>query len=163
MTISMVDVLNEHGPALVRVVANYAAPGPDRDDLRQDVLVAIHRALPRFRGEASLRTFVLRIAHNRGASFAVKRNPALPTEDDPHFVDPGRSPEEELEQRRRWERLTSGLRQLPLNQRQALSLALEGLPHREIAAVLGVSENAVAVRLHRARRALRELLGADDG
>jgi DNA-directed RNA polymerase specialized sigma24 family protein len=43
--------------------------------------------------------------------------------------------------------------------RQVLTLALEDLSHAEIGSVLGIRENAVAVRLTRARQALREALG----
>ena len=46
-------------------------------------------------------------------------------------------------------------RELPLGSRQVLTLALEGLSHAEIGEVLGLSDNAVAVRLHRARAHLK--------
>lgn len=52
------------GPALARVVASYAPPGSNREDLAQEVAMALVRALPAFRGQASLKTYVLRIAHN---------------------------------------------------------------------------------------------------
>ena len=48
---------------------------------------------------------------------------------------------------------------LPVVHRQVLMLALEDLSHAEIGGVLGIRENAVAVRLTRARQALREALG----
>ena len=47
------------------------------------------------------------------------------------------------------------MRSLPLGARQVLVLALEGLTHSEIGDVLGLAENVVSVRLHRARVALR--------
>ena len=48
--------------------------------------------------------------------------------------------------------------------RQVLVLSLEGLSHREIADVVGITENNVAVRLNRARTAVRERLkGGRDG
>jgi len=66
--------LRDHGPALWRVIANYAPPGAERDDLAQDVLLAVWQALPRFRAKSSPRSFVLRIAHNRGLSHAWRRS-----------------------------------------------------------------------------------------
>ena len=51
------------------------------------------------------------------------------------------------------------MRRLPLTQRQAVTLCLEGLLHNEIAQVLGISENNVAVRLTRARAELARLIG----
>lgn len=44
------DTVREHGPAIWRVIASYAPPGPERDDLAQDVLLAAWQALRRFRG-----------------------------------------------------------------------------------------------------------------
>ena len=64
----------EHGPAIRRVAASYEHDPGLAEDLTQDMLVAIWRAWPRFRGEASPRTFVLRIAHNRGASHALTQS-----------------------------------------------------------------------------------------
>ncbi|TNE84317.1 MAG: sigma-70 family RNA polymerase sigma factor [Deltaproteobacteria bacterium] len=50
-----------YGASMRRVVASYAAPGPRRAELGQEVALALWRALPSFRGESSERTFVLRI------------------------------------------------------------------------------------------------------
>ena len=55
-------------------------------------------------------------------------------------------------------RLLSAMQELPIGLRQVLTLALEKLPQGEIADVLGITENAVAIRMHRARRLLRTLL-----
>jgi RNA polymerase sigma factor (sigma-70 family) len=73
------DLLREHGPSLWRVIASYAPPGAERADLAQDVLVAVWQALPHFRGQGSARSFVLRIAHNRGLSAAWKRPKPTPS------------------------------------------------------------------------------------
>jgi RNA polymerase sigma factor (sigma-70 family) len=59
--------------------------------------------------------------------------------------------------------LMSAIRGLPIIQRQCLTLALEDLSHREIANTLGISENAVAIRIHRARKHLRSSLGSKNG
>ena len=59
-------LLQEHGPALNRLAAGYEWDPVERQDLLQDIALAIWRALPAFRGESSERTFVFRIAHNRG-------------------------------------------------------------------------------------------------
>ena len=77
------DVLREHGPALWRVIASYAPPGAERDDLAQDTLLAVWQALPRFRGDSSPRSFVLRVAHNRALSHAWRRKQGRPPEQEP--------------------------------------------------------------------------------
>jgi RNA polymerase sigma-70 factor (ECF subfamily) len=152
------QIVREHGPALWRAIASYAPPGAEREDLAQDVLLAVWQALRRHRGESSVRTFVLRIAHNRGISHAWKRvkSPAPHPPDD--VADPTPAADEQLVARERQERFLRHVRTLPLGQRQVLSLALEGLSHAEIAAIVGITKENVAVRLGRAREALRKSL-----
>lgn len=62
----------------------------------------------------------------------------------------------------RAEQFLRHLRDLPLGQREVLSLALEGLAHAEIAAIVGISAENVAVRLGRAREALRRSIEQEE-
>ena len=149
-------MLNEHGGAVRRVADSYERDPGRRQDLVQDIWMSIWQALPSFRGECAEKTFVFRIAHNRAvnhiAHWRLRRTEPLDEADplDHHTPDPERAATER-EQR---ERLQAAVRALPLALRQTTVLMLEGLTHREIAEVLGVSENTVAVRLTRARGAL---------
>lgn len=145
--------------ALKRVVASYLPPGAARDDLAQEVALAVHLALPRFRGESSLRTYLLRTAHNVCLR-QVTRQRARHAQESPEQAtpDPRPSPEARLATKQREQRLLAAVRQLPISQRQVITLALEELTGPEIAAVLGISDNAVHIRLHRARHALASLL-----
>lgn len=158
-------ILREHGPALERLLASYARDAADRADLRQDVAVALWSALPKFRGEASERTFLLRIAHNRALTFVAKRGRPTDALDD-HIgriaATSGKNPALAYERREHESRLLAAVRALPVPQRQVITLVLEGLSHREIADVLGTTENNVAVRATRARAALRVLLEDQD-
>ena len=52
------------------------------------------------------------------------------------------------------------MQELPLGLRQVVVLTLEGLSHAEVADIVGITENNVAVRLTRARAALSRLMGA---
>jgi RNA polymerase sigma-70 factor (ECF subfamily) len=157
-------VLVEHGAALRRVAASYEArPGP-REDLFQEIGLALWQALPRFRGECSERTFVFRIAHNRGLSHCWRRKAEPgPMSEAEEPADPGPGPEAAAEAAQRRERLMQAVRALPLSLRQAVALTLEGLSQKEVAEVLEITENNVAVRLSRARDALRGALGAGAG
>jgi RNA polymerase sigma-70 factor (ECF subfamily) len=67
-----------------------------------------------------------------------------------------------FERGERERRLLAAVRALPVLHRQVILLLLEGLAHREIAEVLGTTENNVAVRANRARAALRVLLDATE-
>jgi len=150
------QVLAEHGALVRRVAATYERDPAAREDLLQEILLALWRALPRFRGESSERTFVLRVAHNRGLTHAFRRRPrGLPLDEAGEVADPGPGPERSATLAQRRERLLGALHRLPLATRQILSLGLEGLSGAEIAALLGITENNANVRLSRARRALR--------
>lgn len=156
------DVIREHGAVLARVAWGYVDNTHDHDDLMQEILLAVWRALPRFRGDASLRTFVLRIAHNRGVTYAVVRRRERSGEELDLLPDPAPLPEARLIAEQRREGLFAAIRRLAALQRQAIMLQLEGLSVREIAEVQGISEGNAGVRLSRARAALRALLGGLD-
>lgn len=156
-------MLREHGLALRRVAATYEADPARREDLFQDICLALWQALPRFREEASERTFAFRIAHNRGLThgWRARGSAAADLEEVEEMPDPRRDPESELCEGERRDRLRDSVRRLPLAARQVVVLSLEGLSQREIGEVLGITENNVAVRLTRARKMLRQAL--DEG
>ncbi len=132
------EIVAAHGPMLRRIAASYEADPALREELGQEILMAIWRALPGFRQEASIRTFVARIAHNEP------------------------SPLESLERLDQRDRLTAAVRTLPLSLRQVTIQTLEGFTPAEIADVLGVGANVVSIRLTRAKAALRTILETGD-
>jgi len=156
-------VIRAHGDALERVAWGYVDNLPDREDLMQEILMALWRALPRFRGESSLRTFVLQVAHNRSITFATRRRRFADLPEEGLLPDPTPLVEERLIEQQHRDRLFAAIRRLPEAQRQAVMLHLEGLSQREIAALQETSEGNVGVRLTRARKALRALLVGEAG
>src|SRR2546430_110911 len=155
-------VVRDHGAVLERVVWGYVDNAPDRDDLMQEILTALWRALPRFRGDSSERTFVLRVAHNRGITFSIRRRRFQGLPEDGQLPDPAPLAEQRLIEEQRRDRLFQGIRRLAKAQRQAVMLRLEGLSQREIAELQDTSETNVGARLTRARRSLRTLLGEEE-
>lgn len=144
--------------ALTRLAASYTNTSSDRDDLLQEIAIAVWQALPRFRGECSERTFFFRIAHNRAVDHLARNRPRGVDVEDVEVHDPTPDPESEMAEEQRVERLRRAIHRLPVLYRQAITLSLEGLAYGEIAEVLGISENNVGARLTRARQMLRELL-----
>ena len=153
------SVVRSHGDAIARLAWGYVDTHADHDDLVQEILVALWRALPNFRGDASVWTFVFRVAHNRAMSFAAQRRRHEPLSSADHVPDARPTPDALAERISAYEQLARAVRQLPDPQRQAVMLHLEGASVPEIAAVQGTTENNVSVRLTRARQALRRLLG----
>ncbi|HBL30665.1 MAG TPA: sigma-70 family RNA polymerase sigma factor [Acidobacteria bacterium] len=159
-------ILREHGPALRRVAAAYEADPARREDLLQEICLALWKALPGFREEASERTFAFRIAHNRGLTHGWRaRGTAVPAdlEEAQELADPRLDPESALHAGERRDRLREAVYRLPFAARQVVVLSLEGMSQREIGEVLGITENNVAVRLTRARKLLRQALAATGG
>jgi RNA polymerase sigma factor (sigma-70 family) len=156
-------ILGEHGAAISRLAYSYEAIAGVREELVQEIALAIWRALPHFRGECSERTFVYRIAHNRGLTHAGRRRLPQQSLDDleeaDEPADPRPHPDERLAQMKQRERLVSAVQSLPVAHKQMIVLMLEGLSHAEMGEVLGITENNVAVRLTRARKALKGAMG----
>ena len=129
----------------------------EAEDAVQDTFVAVHRGLETFRGEASVKTWVYRIAIRAALKVRADRRVSEPLED-------GRAgsvaPEAALQARDDSRRLQIAMAQLPAEHRAVLSLsALDGVSHREIAEVLGIPFGTVGSRLHAARKKLMVALG----
>ena len=83
-------LLAANGPAMQRLATAYTNSSTDRDDLFQDIAVALWQALPRFRSECSERTFLFRVAHNRAIDY-LRRHRALTTSIEADTMLQGRS------------------------------------------------------------------------
>ena len=146
----------------------YRLTGNDDDarDVVQDAYLRACRGLRRFRGDAQFTTWLYRITANCSANLLAKRartrTETLP--DDAPVVDlrADHDPEGRVAGEDERARVAGALAVLPWRLRQVIVLRdIYDLPHRSIATELGISEAAAKVRLHRARRRLRELLGGD--
>lgn len=157
-------LLEAHGAAIRRLAVGYERDPGRRQDLVQDIWLALWQALPSFRGDCSERTFVFRIAHNRAVSHIQhwRRRATSPLADDAPVADRGPSPESQMSQQQRQHHLQQAVQQLPLGLRQVVVLTLEGLSQADIGDVLGITGNNVAVRLTRAKAALARLMHAQE-
>lgn len=139
-------------PMLRRMCRAFAPPA-DQPDLMQDMLLALWRAAPAWRGEASATTFVYRVAFNTAAGWRRRGAHPIPRAEDLAVVSTADPAEEE-----RVERLYGGLRQLGEADRALLMLSLDGLNYRQIARLHGITETNVGARLSRARTRLAALI-----
>ena len=153
-------VVAAYGPALRRLAASWERDAAAREDLLQEILLALWRALPAFRGDCSERAFVFRVASNRALTHRFRRRePEESLDAAADVADPRPSPDAEAAAAQKLARLMRALHALPPATRQVLTLALEGLSRAEIAEVLGITDNNAGVRLLRARRALQDEMG----
>ena len=141
---------------LSRIVASYEADPAQQQEVLQEISLALWQALPKFRGDGSLKAFVARVAQNRAVTHVAKAA-ALPrkAELDERLACAADGPEKSLEKEQQREMLLDAVRTLPLGLRQVTTLALEGFSHREIAEALGITENNATVRFARAKEALK--------
>src|SRR5688572_19773139 len=148
---------------VARICASYER---DRDlarELSQDVWFAIWRALPNYRADASLKTFVARIAQFRAISHVAQRaRRPLEAALSEAIPDVQAAPESAAMASSERSGLLAAVQRLPLVYRQPVILTLEVFSPPEIATMLGLSVNVVAVRLTRARSMLRDMLKAGE-
>lgn len=151
------ELLDRYAAPLRRLCSVYEQDRSDQQDLFQEIALAVWVALPRFRGDASERTWLYRIAHNVAITMSIRKGrrrrrevaaAALPA--------PAVTPAVPRDERR--EQLLDAIRRLRPVDRELVLLYLEGLSTAEIAAVLGVTETNAAVRLSRVRQRLSAML-----
>lgn len=149
-------------PKVRRWLHRLLGPGAALDDVTQDALIEIARALPSFRGDSAIDTFAYRITI-RVASKALKRrrDPEVSLElvpPQPDEIDP----ESRLAHRELLRALYRALDELPTRRRLTFVLCeLEGMTPTEAAAVLGERASTVRSRLRRARDTVTERLRND--
>ena len=158
--------LSEHQGLMFRVVRAYAVGPEQQAELLQDVLVQLWSSIPAFRGDCRLSTWVYKVALNTALATRraerKRKQRYRPLVEVDERIDPGAGPDGQGVAAA-VERLYVAIRQLPEADRSLVLLHLDGLSYREMADVLGISENNVGVRLNRVRRKLGELLnGATD-
>ena len=166
------QIVRHYSSMVFSLAARLVGPA-EAEDIVQETFLRAYRALERFRGESSLKTWLYTIALNRvrarqgtlarmRALFATPRR--TEDDDDPlsfldEAKDPGASPEEDALARERRLRLRKAIGGLPPEYRHAIVLRdLEGLAYDEIARVLDVPIGTVRSRIARGRAALVEEL-----
>lgn len=152
-------IVADYGPLISRIAMSYEADPSLREDLTQQIFLAVWQALPSFRADSSLKTFIARVAQNRSISFVTKqvRQPRLAELPEKLEAD-APNPEEAAMEVSEREMLLEATRRLPLPQRQVIILVLEGFSYPEISEMLDIAPNALALRLSRAKAALKAML-----
>jgi len=139
-------------------------PESDAEDLTQEVFVKVSGGMADFRGDSKLSTWIYRIATN--TALDRLKSPAgrqmrdgVPDEPGDTLPSPDTPVDKRLEQQQMSECVQRVIDELPPDYRVAIVLSELGeLSGRETAEVLGISEGAAKIRLHRARERLRSLL-----
>jgi RNA polymerase sigma-70 factor, ECF subfamily len=169
------ELVRQYGPRLLRVARRMMPAEEDARDAVQDAFVAAFKSIGRFEAQSQLSTWLHRILVNASLMRlrSRKRRPEEDIEDhlprfreDGHQVEPSvawgavsEPADAMIERAELRDQVRAAIDMLPDNYRVVLLLRdIEELSTEEVAEMLGISANAVKIRLHRARQALRALL-----
>ena len=185
----LAEVFEDYAPAVTSFFARRGFGPEDCRDLTQETFLKAFRGLPRFRKEAELRTWVLRIAANvwknaLRSSQAEKRSAAktvsleeiqslakpLARVAAPHREGRPSGPLDRVIRSEEQRMLRAAMEELPPKMRRCVLLRVDrGLKYREIASLMSVTEDTVKTQLYQARQRLKDRLGdhfhvsGDDG
>jgi len=136
----------------------------DAEDLTQEVFVQAFRNIASFRAESTFGTWIYRIAVNRCSTELRKRRPAFDSFES--MVEKGGAlpsrtpnPEAQLIRKEMSERVQAAIADLSESLRLLFILStVEGLRYQEVASIAGCSIDAAKMRVHRARKRVRDAL-----
>ena len=148
-------VLSDFDSLISRICFGYARTKEEFEDLRQDVMVNIWQGMERFRGESELKTWVYRVALNTCVSTLRRRTREAVTVPITEFADLIDESDDRLTL---LVSLQKAIGSLPQLDKAVVLLWLEEMSYDDIAAVMGMTRNAVATRLHRAKDKLKKLM-----
>ena len=155
-------LIEENRPKILKICRAYAWNPSDRDELYQEILFQIWRALPGLKEKAYAGTWLYRVALNTSISFVRKHagrsgraTPCGP-DDLARRIESAQEPDESDDGR--LARLYEAIAQLNETEKALVVLFLEDLSYEQMADALGLSANHVGVALHRAKKKLLTLM-----
>jgi RNA polymerase sigma-70 factor (ECF subfamily) len=146
------------GAAVERLARGYESNEARREDLVQEIHVALWRSFAGFDGRCSLRTWVFRVAHNVAVSHVLRDRkggaPRLVGVDEIEALADPAEAVELVERRHALDRLLELIRRLTPIDRQVILLYLEGEDAAAIGDVTGLTAPNVATKIHRIKKVL---------
>lgn len=146
--------MGTHLGMLTRIARAFTT-GADQHDLLQELMLAVWRAAPSFRGDAKESTFIYRVAHNAALSWRRRERSRIHRHAEYERL---MTPDVPDNQETLIAQMYEGIRRLEPLDRSLMLLSLEGLAYAEIGEIHGLTETNVGARLSRARKKLADLL-----
>jgi len=161
-------LLEQHDSRVMSLARSILGEGFDAEEVYQEIFLKVHRALPSFRFDADLSTWIHRIAVNtalsRKRSLNRRRNKELVMDDRDDFFESAPANPEDSPENRQLQAETRGqieraLQALPARQRAVFVMKHDqGMKLKEIARTLEIAEGTVKAYLFRAINSLRQTL-----
>ncbi len=153
------EMYRQHSPRIYSLACRMTGSPQEGEDLLQDIFLHVHKKLDSFRGDATLGTWLYRLAMNRCLDFVRSRQSRMKTVTDGFEDDGAREPVAPRDTPVARLDLERAVQRLPDGYRTAFVLHdVEGLDHKEIAGMLGISEGTSRSQVFKARLKLRALL-----
>ncbi|MGN7784080.1 RNA polymerase sigma factor [Niabella sp. 22666] len=149
------QLIHDHQGIIYKVSALYRDSREDREDLFQEIVYQLWKSYPDFRGASKLSTWMYRIALN--TAIAIYRKPRLSVTNYTNLPQHLHPLQKEAESENE-EQLFEALRILSDAEKAIVALYLEEFSYREMAAITGLSETNIGVRLNRIKNKLKETL-----
>lgn len=150
----LATMIQEHLSLIHKVAFMYANQADDRRDLVREIAYQICRSYKSFKGDSKPSTWIYRVAINTAMSGFRKKKIQTESLKDHDQID------DDDQDHERTQDLKWAIGQLNDADKSITLLFLEGLPYHEIGEVIGLSENAVAVKIHRIKNKLKTLIHA---
>jgi RNA polymerase sigma-70 factor (ECF subfamily) len=147
------ELFQRHKAPIQRLCFAWLNSSGEVEDLFQEIMSNVWNALPNFRGEAQIGTWLYRIAVNTALLHRRKWRRVEPL---PEVIDQSAGAHRNLEDRERLDALRRAIAVLPDQDRLIVTLLLEGLSYREIAEVTGLTVNYVGVKISRIKQAIEQ-------
>jgi RNA polymerase sigma-70 factor (ECF subfamily) len=156
-TEEFVRLVNQHRFILFKLSNLYCQPGPDREDLFQEIIVQLWKAYPNFRGESKFSTWLYRVALNTAISGLRKEKKRFATLGPENL--PAQEPDIQYEQEQDEQllQLYVAINQLTAIERALVMLYLDDKSYQEMEEILGINENSLRVKMNRIKEKLRKL------
>lgn len=155
------DLMRTYGNDVLRMAYSYVKDYDTAEDIFQEVFIKVNANLKEFRGESSVKTWLLRITVNACKDYlksAYRRRVTMLSEEEEERI-PAADSMEAIERRQDGAQIRKALLLLPEKYREVLvCLYFEERSVAETAKVLGISEGTVKSRLSRAREKFRVIL-----
>lgn len=149
----------EHAPRIYSLACRMTGSPQEGEDLLQEIFLLVHRKLDSFRGEAALGTWVYRLALHHCLDFVRSRRARMSAVTDGFEQGAWNEPTAPRETPIARLDLERAIEQLPDGYRAVFVLHdVEGLDHKQIGELLGISEGTSRSQVFKARMKLRTLL-----
>lgn len=152
---AFLSVIAQHQGILHKLCRLYRDSPEDREDLFQEMIYQLWKSFPSYAGNAKISTWIYRIALNTALAGFRKRSISVTYTDTLPEI-----PATENTSTQQQDQLFAALKQLSDAEKAIIALYLDDFSYQEIAAIIGIAENYVGVKINRIKTKLKNKLNA---